>query len=180
MAITFVYAFEDGSCLIGSKSINHSDYPPDANDKVRATVNGDFMYLTPDFENNVQHTKVTLYSHLSLGGNLPNWLINQTSTEIPDRILKVRAYMKSVYGTLGEKGSLHVPPFPCLKMMGVDIGWMDPYKALEEDEEEKEGLFEYDNVCITDGADKVILLLQGLSLDIDTALDELCDLNRQM
>eukprot|EP01084_Bolivina_argentea_P031220 57797_1 len=125
VAIVFCYPFEDGSVIMGTKSISHNEYP-ETNNIVRGTINADFWHITPDFENNINHTKITMYSHISLGGSFPNWLINKASIDIPSAILKIRKYMKSVHDELYKKGSLHIPPFPCLKLLNIDIKWLGP------------------------------------------------------
>eukprot|EP01083_Nonionella_stella_P021454 59477_1 len=187
LIVAFVYAFEDGSVLMGAKSVQHNDYPPNQGDKVRALVTGDFWYITPDFENNVNHSRVTLYSHCNVGGELPSWLINMTAADVPRAILKVRKYMKSVHSTLHEKGSLHIPPFPCLKSLGIDIDWMDrvntsPNEDHEDTEEEQKEvksikiinrnviLFDYPDLCVWNDPDELMSLLKHLSTDMDTAL----------
>jgi len=57
--------------LIGSRSIIHSQYPPN------------IWRIRPDYDGNIMHSKVTHYAHVSLGGSLPTWLVNEASVDMP-------------------------------------------------------------------------------------------------
>ena len=66
IAITFVYPFEDGSILMGSRSIKHPQYPPKKT-RVRATINLDLWHIRPDYDNNKMHSKITHNAHVPIG-----------------------------------------------------------------------------------------------------------------
>ena len=61
---------------------------------------------------------------MSLGGAIPNWVVNQVTIDMPSGILKVRDYIKRIHAHIHERGQLNCP-LPLLKTMGVDLGWMD-------------------------------------------------------
>ena len=109
--------------IIGSRSIIHPQFPPKKT-RVRANINCDIWHIRPHFEHNTRHSKITHYSHMSLGGALPNWVINQVVVDVPSGILKVRDYIKRIYKDIHKKGQLNCP-LNLLKIMGIDLGWMD-------------------------------------------------------
>ena len=55
---------------------------------------------------------MTKYSSVSLGGALPNWVVNGAAVDMPAAILKVGRHLNALaeQGKLARKGVLSVPP----------------------------------------------------------------------
>eukprot|EP01084_Bolivina_argentea_P252656 424128_1 len=121
--ILFVYCFRDGSMIMGSKSIRH-DKVPIKSTPVRANIT-QIWHIRPFYEQNIQQSRVTYYLQMDLCGSVPYSTSNGATLDAPQAIYNVAKYIKSIHYELPKRGTLHIPPYPMLKNMGIDIGWMD-------------------------------------------------------
>ena len=82
VAIIWVYSFEDGTFLLGSHSIVHPEFAETSN-RVRANCYCAMWYIGPNFDGDFnRESRVTYYTHISLGGSLPAFVVNTASVDI--------------------------------------------------------------------------------------------------
>eukprot|EP01083_Nonionella_stella_P236775 831243_1 len=125
LSVSFAFPLEDGSIIIGSRSLgedNEYEEKIKNDNHVRAFCNLALWHIRPDYDSgNLKQTKVTYYTQVSLNGYLPNMLVNQVSVDLPMTTLKLREYIKEIYSDIHKPGILNVPPYPCLYAIGVNI-----------------------------------------------------------
>ena len=132
--INFIYPLSDGSIIIGHRTIIHKQYPLSAS-SCRARSDIKLWHIIPNFDaynhetdcfnDDYLHSSiVTYYNHLeinNINGDTDNdididaYLINDALNT-----LKLKHYIKSISHTLHRPGNLYVPPYPMLKMLGIN------------------------------------------------------------
>ncbi|ETO10222.1 hypothetical protein RFI_27158, partial [Reticulomyxa filosa] len=130
----FVYSFPNGEFLIGSCSIDHPQESSNQhsnssnsnnnnnnnNTRVRAWIYNAIWHLAP-LPNDSSKCHIAYYVHMTLGGSLPNWLVNQAAVDIPTTVTKLLHFIQQHATTRLYLPSLcYVAPF-YLEMMGLRI-----------------------------------------------------------
>eukprot|EP00483_Globobulimina_turgida_P002768 UN02773 len=170
--VRFTYFFRDGSILIGSRSINHDKYPAQSK-PVRADVKLSLWHIRPRYGKNLQTSKVTYYIQMDLKGSIPKAVGTKLMKLSPQAVFRLATYITSIEDKLSVAGLLHIPPYPVLKNLGIDIGWMD----RDRDEDEKNVLIiqtkdyifksidnENENiVCLDEDFNDIVFQLNGLN-----------------
>eukprot|EP01083_Nonionella_stella_P188979 697829_1 len=102
--VAMLYFFEDGSCLMGSTKCNDTSLFKDDKDHVRATITLMMYHIRPDYDGDMNRTKVTFYSHVLLNGAIPQWMLNFAYMEIAQTLLKMEKYITKNMHTLHRRG----------------------------------------------------------------------------
>ena len=120
VSVNFVYPFQDGSVLYGWTGVNESnELTQYGGDCVRGDTTITMYHLRPDYDGNLQHTKVTLYAHAMPNGSIPGFILNIAYSEMADRVLRVERFIKKEMKYNHIKGRLWIIPYPFLEMLGL-------------------------------------------------------------
>ena len=76
VVLSFFYKLQDGSFIMGTKSIKHESYPDGYKGRIRCWCYLAIYHVYPDYNNNTNNCVCEYYCHMTMGGNLPTWALN--------------------------------------------------------------------------------------------------------
>eukprot|EP00483_Globobulimina_turgida_P011899 UN11921 len=118
-----IYMLKDGSCLIESVTCHNQDIVGETQGFVRGLITLSMYHIRPHYDGNIQHSKVTFYSHVDIKGSIPSWILNSCYMETANSVPNLCKYIQSLYtrNIIHQPGQLWIPPDPFMKMLGIDI-----------------------------------------------------------
>ncbi|ETO04249.1 hypothetical protein RFI_33148, partial [Reticulomyxa filosa] len=115
----YIYTFPDGQFVIGSCSVNHPQEPPRST-RVRGWISNAVWHVFPHPADSAK-CHVVYYAQMSLGGSIPDWVVNQAAVDIPVTVNKLLDFANAnATSVLSKPGACFISPY-YLHLLGLQV-----------------------------------------------------------